>query len=169
MSRLFFNVSPVEIEKVQEAVMNIRILLPNLLIIAKSMLATGVTPTAFIYGGELHEAIRLDFTSETTVEESALKIRQKCKEHKASLVVIMYETFYLEQSSYKSNCVDPTGSGLLSPEYIHIIGYSPFETLLLEQAFYRDECGTFNMVGAAEMQPNVSCPILKELWVTLEA
>ena len=148
--------------------MDLRRLLPQLMQMAKAELPGGVKPRCIVFTPIEFQTFDLDFASEDAAVRSIERAKAYCTTNNGIAIVIMYESYYVERSSYVVDSADLIGTGIFRPEHIHILGSTPIGTLLLEQHFYRSETG-ISYPQEAKGFPNVESPLLENLWQFKEA
>lgn len=144
--------------------MDLRLLLPSIMTMAKAELSgKGVTPKGIVYTLDDVKIFPLDFTSVDTAYSTTALAKAYCATNNGLTFVVVYESYFLERSSYVADSLDQIGTGIYTPEHIHVLGCTPTETLLLEQFFYRSEDG-ISFVDEAKSFPMVNSKLLDNIW-----
>lgn len=149
--------------------MDLRLLLPSIMTLAKAELSgKGVTPKGIVYTRDDIKIFPLDFTSVDTTYNTTAVAKAYCATNNGIIFVLVYESYFLERSSYIADSIDLIGTGIYTPEHIHVLGSTPTETLLLEQFFYRSEDG-ISFIDDVKRFPMANSPLLDNIWTFKEA
>lgn len=149
--------------------MDLRSELPTIMLKAKAAVqGLGVRPECTVFTPDGSKTFPLVCTSIETLLASAKEARQYCAANNGTAVVVVYESYFLERSSYVSDSLDPIGTGFYKPEHIHVLGSTPLGNLLLVQDFYRSETG-ISFVDDGQYFPMVESPLIEDIWQFKEA